>query len=134
MDPVTLVLGTLSASVPAVLWVEKRFRDSAAQAKACADEAVRSEKSSRIAAMRTLMMEHRAATARYDRIASALNAEQARLTRDLSDLKLATARELRDYPTKAEMQTGFGDIKDQIGGLESRIEGLMGIRRARVDS
>lgn len=120
MDRLTpdLVLSVISSVILAVVWIEKRFRQSRAEW----EKAIANETRARTAAATAAAADHKEATARLER-------QTAAITRDLAQINLTIARELREYPTKTEIQRMFEATYDQIEKLERRLENMMDLPR-----
>ena len=100
-------------------WIEWRLRgvstlmdqhkDELAKAR---DGAITKERDERIGAIRAATAENQAATARLER-------QIAQTNKDIADMKLGMLRDLRDYPTKDDLETM---VVDRLDKLEQRIE------------
>jgi hypothetical protein len=122
-------LSIIAPVVIAVIWIEKRFRDSDRNAKACVEDALSIERESRTSALNAATATMKNDAARLERQAAGLHSQNAALQRDLTSHQLSVARELRDYPTKGDLTQFRDDIVEQIDKLETRFENVMGLRR-----
>lgn len=129
LSALTTVLEVVTPIVVAVLWIEKRFRDSRTESEKCVEDAMKTEREARTAAINAATAQMQAATARLENQAAALNRQNASLQREMSAMQLQHLRDLSGYPTRAEITQLFEVIGDKIDGFERRFESVMGIRK-----
>jgi hypothetical protein len=112
------ILSVLIAVAASVAWIELRFR----QTRADFEEKLATGAATSARSVEATTTEHRQAAARLDR-------QAASIMKDLAQVQLSIAHDLRNYPTKADIQAMLEPIGDQIDKLEHRIENLMGVPR-----
>jgi hypothetical protein len=127
--PLSEIGSVIAAVVIAVLWIEKRFKDSGKDAKSTVDEACRNEREARTSALNAATANNRAEAARFERMTAYLNNQNAELNRRLTEVQINHAKELRDYPTKTEMSDGFEALGERFDKFEARFDGFMGIKK-----
>lgn len=76
------------------------------------EEALRKERDERIAAIRAVTAENQSATARLERQIAITN-------KDIADMKLGMLRDLRDYPTKKDIEVM---VVDRLNKMEAKME------------
>jgi hypothetical protein len=124
----TALAGAISGPI---LWIEKRFRDTKREIDqaVCAmrkerDRVITDHRSQHDAALRSSTIEHREATARLEHQAAALQ-------RELAQLRVDNAKEMRDYPTKSELQSMFESVYERFDKIDGRMDGLLSRRNQR---
>lgn len=119
-DPslLSLIIAAITAVSLSVVWIETRFRQTRREWEEALDE----ETKVRATAVSVAVAEHKEAAARFAQ-------QAAGLTRDLSNIQLTITRELRDYPTKRELESMFEAVGEQIDKLEHRLENSLGMPR-----